>query len=139
MTLAIWDITTITSNALNLHFGISARWEEIPDMFPPIGFMFTSTTPAARAQLSTYGLFVEYVGTTSAAMAGSKAMGMPHFRPMRVRAYQKGTRWFIIGSQAAAGSGLIDANLTCTPTIAYPIKRLILYYRALDESGEVPA
>ncbi len=139
MTLAIWDITTITSNAANTHFGLAARWEEIPDMYPPIGFMFTSTTPAARAQLSTYGLFVEYQGSTTISVAGGAGRGATIYRPIRVRAYQKGTRWFIIGSANAAGSGMRDVDLHCENTIAHPIKRLILYYRAMDEYGETPA
>ncbi len=131
MTLAIWDITTITSTAANTHFGLASRWEEIPDMYPPIGFMFTSTTPGARAQRSSYGLYIEYICTTIAPKVPS---GKPIYMALRARAYQKGTRWFIVDAM------LKDADLAnIKPQRTNSLKRLILYYRAMDEYGETPA
>jgi len=136
MTLAIWDITTITSIAANTHFGIIGRWEEIPDMFPPIGFMYTSTLPATRAQANSiggYGLYVEYQRTTSAG-APFFGKGTSRYEPRQVLSYVKGTRWFRIAVQ------IQDVGLPGrVQFVPYPIKRLYLYYRAVDEMGETPA
>ncbi len=136
MTLAIWDITTITSNAANTHFGVAGRWEEIPDMYPPIGFMFTSTTPGARTvanAFSSYGLFIEYQCTTSGG-ANSLTCGTVRHMPLQARAYQKGTRWFSIAT--AIRDGDLPSSVHHHTN---PVKRLILYYRAMDEYGETPS
>ena len=141
MTLAIWDITTITSVAANTHFGVIGRWEEIPDMYPPIGFMFTSTTPAARAQRSSYGLFLEFeCSTSNTVAAAAPGSGMVKHVPIRVLSYQKGTRWFRIQAPLyddvyVGASAIGEMKSNC----ANATKRLVLYYRAQDETGEVPA
>jgi len=129
MALAIWDMAAAstricpTTRAL---FGVARRWVTFPDMYPPIGYMLT-TTPGVGLR-GGYGFFQEYCRGTTA-----PGINPVIYRAVGVKAYQKGTRSFALASTAGAAVGYSMVPVACL------LKRLVLYYRAMDEYGEIPA
>jgi hypothetical protein len=140
MALAVWDITTITSPTTL--YGVAAvRWVTFPDAYPVIGYMMT-TTPVKGT--SAYGLYIELVASTSPMISSGAGVATvaPVQVPWKVRSYQKGTRSFIIDCDQVTmqtGSGALESGTLNGVLGVNRLKRLILYYRAMDEVGEVPA
>lgn len=139
MALAIWDITTITSGTVL--YGATSRWVTFPDAFPPAGYLMTTTPTRAT---SAYGLYVEYMASTTpvwttvtfSSAGGVLCVGIP----IKVRSYQKGTRSFILDQAWATITAALPEQTRATTTVGRaPLKRLILYYRAMDEYGETPS
>ena len=141
MALAVWDITTITTGTTL--YGTTGRWATFPDAFPSIGYMMTTTPTKAT---SAYGLYAEYVASTSPVCAPTTlaAMGgiIQAVVPWKVRSYQKGTRSFLLAETWATittTATLPEATTPSTTIGRSAVKRLILYYRALGEYGECPS
>lgn len=127
MALAIWDMpmaSTRVAPTTRTLFGAARRWVTFPDMYPPIGYMLT-TTPGIGLR-GGYGLYQEYTRVTTA-----PGINPVIFRPLGVKAYQKGTRSFALANTVTANYGQVS--------VTSQLKRLILYYRAMDEYGETPA
>jgi hypothetical protein len=92
-----------------------------------------TTTPTIAT--SAYGLYIEYNGyaTTSVGPGGTGSFAR-HIQPIKVRSYQKSTRSFIIDGQ------IDNTTLTRVSEVLNLVpKKLILYYRAVSESGEIPS
>lgn len=141
MALAIWDITTITTGTTL--YGFTGRWATFPDAFPPIGYMMTTTPTKAT---SAYGLYVEYIASTSPVSSptalATQGGTVQLVQPWKARSYQKGTRSFQIAETwvAITTTATLPEQTTATAVVGRaPIKRLILYYRAMDEYGETPS
>jgi hypothetical protein len=112
---AEWDITTLVAYTV---FGVAQFWMQLPESFPPIGFLLTTT----GGTFDNEGLYIELY--TTLPIAGTIAC-TPYY-PQKVVAYMKGTRWFY--TDAALGTGAIGS-----PTKAH------LYYRAVQEGYNVVA
>jgi hypothetical protein len=99
---AEWEITTLVSYTV---FGVQQYWMQLPESFPPIGFLLTTT----GANADNEGLYLEYLTAT----------GVPVYTAQKVVAYMKGTRWFYT-----------DTNLG---TLGVNGSKAHLYYRAVQE------
>jgi len=134
MAIAIWDMTTYTTGVTL--YGITGRWITLPDAFQTLGYMLT-TTPVKT--VNPYGLFIEYLGSTSPFFAATNGGYVPVVGGVKVNSYMKGARSFLVNDPCDTVLASASGGLAVNTLHPGGIRRFILYYRAMGEFGEVPA
>jgi len=109
--------TNRTTTSLTM-FGVLGPWAELPDGFPPILWIDT-TSPAACNQ----GLYM--TGWSS-----SPSVGMTLYHPQVVN-YEPGTRWFLVNDTGVWTSGNSGVGLS-----ADTVHDVRLYYRSIAEGPD---
>jgi len=120
-------VTTVTK------FGVAGHWARLPDVFPPIEFI--NTTSIALATMPTNGCVVT-IGETTTGANGPGPIIMIRDR-RGVEAYVKGDRWFRLRSgPATSNEAAVDPAGINEQRV---FTRIELYYRDSVELDSVEA
>jgi hypothetical protein len=123
MAFAEFIITTVPTATV---YGAAQFWVELPESFPPIGHIVT-TTPAAVTVNE--GVFIETATTIPITTGISTPLGT--FRAMvKCAGYVKGTRWLYFDEAVGAAKDSVKADGAQV--------KLIVYYRSTEEMYNIP-
>ncbi|TSA56692.1 hypothetical protein D4R42_03030 [bacterium] len=121
------EVTTVTK------FGVAGHWAKLPDVFPPIEFI--NTTSVAIGVMPYRGCIVTIVQTTTGDNGPGPAIMTSDRRG--VEQYVKGDRWFRLRSGPATLNALaVDTDNIDVQRVYTQIE---LYYRDKVDGGEITA
>lgn len=140
MAYAEFFVTTASATTSVTMFGTYGPWIELPDAFPPILWIDTSSTTTRTPE----NVALWILGGTSVSMHGT-AWQKPLFinHKVQVQNYEPGTRWLLPADcgSFALGSGNLGVGEACLSNtgVSPPVtgaRRWKLYYRAVGEGPD---
>ena len=137
MAFAKWYVTTISSQT---KFGVAGYWVEVPDVFEPIVYIKSDTTPVPADNGGCYFEYCQYttVGPFGWAIWDPKfgttwqttyhvGCGCCSVVPQKVDEFVTHDKWFRLDGDGVSSGGERRTK-----------KLLKLYYRNVTEIGQIP-
>lgn len=136
MAYAEFFMTTACATTSLTMFGTYGPWMELPDAFPPILWIDTSST---TQRVLNSGLWITGGTSIGGGGAGAASANCPMYLNFHVKLdnYEPGTRWFMPSDcfTRTADSGL-GIGIRNTETATGGIRAWKLYYRAVGEGPD---
>lgn len=133
MAYAEFYVTTACATTSVTMFGVLGPWVELPDVFPPILWIDTTSPASAICE----GLWIQ-CGTSLSGTPIADGTGVMNHH-VQVMNYEPGTKWFLvpdIGARTAGNAVGLGIGLNSQALIALGPRQWKLYYRAVGEGPD---